>query len=102
MHHPTDRITHTTAFVTPVVPLFVYRMYYTMTIVMHLSSKDTSLWGGYTDYVSLPDMDTLWKTFLLVLQVPTGTDPRSTAHLATFVPVETILFRVVSSFSLYF
>ena len=31
MHHPTDRITHTTAFVTPVVEHWVERVFYNIT-----------------------------------------------------------------------
>ena len=40
MHHPTDRITHTTAFVTPVVEHWLERKIYSM-------EPDTSRWYGF-------------------------------------------------------
>ena len=42
MHHPTDRITHTTAFVTPVVEHWLKREIAQQNIAFHIQQLDTS------------------------------------------------------------
>ena len=89
MHHPTDRITHTTAFVTPVVEHWLERkiaQWLLIAINMILCQGDTSLMHlcrlftlhpGHTTTCHLLIMSTMYWLFLIVSVM--------TEHTAVFI-----------------
>ena len=84
MHHPTDRITHTTAFVTPVVEHWLEREIAQLVHPMKDRSNDPAHHEQTLlprSYISLPSMEPerdadLWLERSLVVQRVVGPIPR--------------------------